>query len=214
MACCGVCGVCLLLPCLAADRLGQLSKQLVMPRCVCRQTLTSCSHAPTDACSLVLLLPAFTAADPLPAVQLGALPHLREFELTLLQQAQPVPLPPSWGDPAAWPTLRFLKLVTMVALPLPASWANGFPALQELTLRSNVDQLSGPAAADTGPSGHSTQAPQSGALPQAPFSHSLPAEWARGFPRLEKLMLQYLGLSGTFPGAWQARGSFPQLRDM
>lgn len=141
--------------------------------------------------------------------------RLTELELTLIHQTRPVPLPPSWGDPAVWPALRFLKVVTMIALPLPASWARGFPSLLELTLRSNVDQLTGsPAAADVGRSGRPAQAPESDALPPAGAAHPLPAEWARGFPRLEKLMLQFLGLSGTFPAAWQARGSFPKLRDL
>lgn len=172
-----------------------------------------CSLAPVP-CSLVLYLPAFTAADPLPALQPGALPQLTELEITLIYQPQPVQLPPSWGDPAAWPSLKLLKLVTAVVLPLPADWAHGFPALQELVLRSNVYNMNVSLATSTGGSEHTGQLPQPSTAQHSTFPHPPPAEWAHGFRKLQSLNLGDLGLNGTFPAAWQAKGSFPQLREL
>lgn len=159
----------------------------------------------------MLFLPSLTAADPLPAIQPGALTQLAQLDVTLIFQEQPVPLPPSWGDPAAWPSLTLLKLVAPIALPLPASWAHGFPALQDLVLTSNVDHLTpiGPAA-----DASRVERPESSARRHGSSPHPLPAEWARGFPKLQSLTLTTLGVNGTFPAAWQASGSFPQLREM
>lgn len=183
----------------------------------CEQLFTCCHHIKR---SLVLSAQALMDADPLPAVQPGALPRLVELSITLLGQPQPIPLPPSWGSPSAWPSLRSLKVVAAVAAPLPASWGQGFRALQELVLHSNVASL---AAPPTPPSAGGSEDPRlapqpSAAPPSAPSPsgsrHTLPAEWARGFPSLQALTLGFLGLSGTFPAAWQASGSFPQLQDM
>jgi hypothetical protein len=159
--------------------------------------------------SLVLYLPAFTAPDPLPALQPGALPRLVQLDLVLNTQEHPVQLPPSWGDPTVWPSLQVLKLNTAIVLPLPASWAHGFPALQELTLRSDAGRLDGASRLDRARHGYQASAAQHSSSPS-----SLPAEWARGFPALQTLRLDCLALGGTFPAAWQARGSFPQLREL
>lgn len=159
----------------------------------------------------MLFLPTLTAADPLPAIQPGALPQLAQLDMTLIYQQQPVPLPPSWGDPAAWPSLTLLKLVAPLALPLPASWAHGFPVLQDLVLSSNVDHLTPTgSSADASRAGH----PESSARQHSSSPHPLPAEWAQGFPKLQSLTLNTLGVNGTFPAAWQASGSFPQLREL
>jgi hypothetical protein len=42
-------------------------------------------------------------------------------------------------------------------------------------------------------------------------SHSLLAEWAGGFPKLETLLLGRLGLMGSLPDAWLEPGSFASL---
>jgi hypothetical protein len=102
-----------------------------------------------------------------------------------------------------------LKLNTAIVLPLPASWAHGFPALQELTLRSDAGRLDGASRLDRARHGYQASAAQHSSSPS-----SLPAEWARGFPALQTLRLDCLALGGTFPAAWQARGSFPQLREL
>lgn len=163
----------------------------------------------TSACclprlrSLALIVQAFTAADPLPAVQPGALPRLTELTMEMMAQRQPVPLPASWGSPDVWPSLRELHITSPIALPLPPDWAHGFSELQTLFLDSNLKPNLSRTAADA-------EHPN---IPDGP-THPPPAEWGRGFPRLQSLTLAYLGLNGTFPAAWQASGSFPELREL
>lgn len=153
--------------------------------------------------SLVLIVQAFTAADPLPAVQPGALPRLTELTMEMMAQRQPVPLPASWGSPGVWPSLRELHVTSPIALPLPPGWAHGFSELQTLFLDSNIKPNLTLAAAGA----------EHSSIPDGP-THPPPAEWGRGFPRLQSLTLAYLGLNGTFPAAWQASGSFPELREL
>ncbi len=164
---------------------------------------TCCRPCP---CSLALLFPAFTAANPLPPVQHGAVPQLVDFSIILIGQTWPIPLPASWGLPGIWPSLRFLQLTAAIALPLPSEWAHGFPALEKLFLDSNTDRR----LKDVGSKADRSPAAP---IPDGPM-HPLPAEWARGFPKLQSITLAYLGLNGTFPATWQARGSFPELQEL
>lgn len=39
----------------------------------------------------------------------------------------------------------------------------------------------------------------------------LPPEWAAGFPRLRRLSLLNVGLTGTIPASWQNSSAFPEL---
>ena len=145
------------------------------------------------------------AAEPLPPVQPGAVPKLVDLTIFVIGQIRPILLPPSWGLPGIWPSLRELHVQAAIAMPLPASWAHGFAALETLFLNSNTkpniaigapDADLSPVASADGP------------------AHPPPEEWARGFPKLQSLTLAYLTLNGTFPAAWQARGSFPELREL
>lgn len=146
----------------------------------------------------MLGFPYLLAPQPLPPIQPGALPRLKQFNLRLDWQERPLSLPPSWGTPEAWPLLQELVLVMPVQLPLPAGWGRGFARLRELY----VTRVSWSA--------EQTTQPVITAAQQA--AYALPAEWAGGFPRLEKLTLAGLGLGGTLPAAWLAAGSFPRVR--
>jgi len=148
----------------------------------------------------VLSFPYLSAAKPLPPVEPGALPRLEQLNLLMEWQDKPVPLPASWGSQGALPELRELVLVTAVQLPLPASWAQGFPKLTELYV--------------TGKAWNARVRDYSAAAAFSQTAHPLPSEWAGGFSQLEKLTLAGIGLGGTFPAAWQANGSFPRLRKL
>ncbi len=157
---------------------------------------------------------------PLIDVQPGALPRLTSLHieasnrttLPLLPPAhQPVPmsrnssgnltgpavqrgngvqsaLPASWGaSPEVLPALEELTLVMHVVPPLPAAWTRGFHRLRGLHIITPTDVPQPAAASDV-----------------------LPPEWAAGFPALRFLNLMGLGVTGTFPTAWE-HGGFPSL---
>lgn len=159
----------------------------------------------------------FTTPSPLPDVEPGALPLLQMLTVDLVKPLQPLRLPDSWGQPGLLPQLRSLKILAPVALPLPTSWARGFSQLVDLILAAPKPNST--AAADRQPAGTlpgamAPAAAAEGAPPANEAARQLPDEWARGFPKLNSLMVSYQGLSGRFPAAWQAEGSFPLLRDL
>lgn len=143
-----------------------------------------------------------SVAQQLPDVHPGALPRLQELIIQLTSQREPLVLPASWGAaPNVFPALRRLTLEAEIALPLPA-WARGFTQLETLTIAGGtIGQVAGTSAAVVVPAA-------------AAPANELPVEWARGFPRLSELVLQLLNLTGTFPAAWQASGSFPALQTL
>ena len=152
----------------------------------------------------------------LPDVQPGALPALQKLVLQLPGQAQPLALPASWGaTPGTLPALRQLTLSWLpVVHPLPAAWARGFRRLESLAIEGAWEEP-GPRAAPAAPAAPPAEAAAGGAGSAAgagaASSGSLPAAWARGFPRLASLTLRHLGLTGTLPASWLAPGSFPAL---
>jgi len=100
-------------------------------------------------------------------------------------------LPASWGArPDVLPALEELALVLQVVPPLPAAWARGFRRLRSLYITAPPD------------------------APQPPIAGNvLPPEWAAGFPALRWLSVIRLGLTGSFPAAWE-QGGFPQLTQL
>ena len=162
-------------------------------------------HGPSLPCSMEMSVIGFTTPDPLPGVEPGALPLLQLLTLQLNYPQQPLRLPRSWGQPGAPPNLRSLKIVGPVALPLPVSWARGFPQLATLMLAGPKPNSSAAAAPPP--------AAAQGEVPAGQAAHHLPDAWAH-FPQLTSLTLSYQGLAGRFPAAWQANGSFPLLRDL
>lgn len=186
----------------------------------------ACSH-PCWHCRLLIQVLGFTSHRPWPPVEPGALPALHILEFYAEQQQPPLQLPDSWGRLGVWPSLQTLTIQMAVGLPLPASWSQGFPQLTKLMVSAPKpspaagvrpsSSLAGPAAgtaaaaaAATAPAA-ATAGPAAAADPQA---GGLPSSWARGFPSLQKLALNNLGLRGRFPASWQAKGAFPSLRDL
>lgn len=189
------------------------------------QAPQACSH-PYWHCRLILEVFGFTLHSPLPPVEPGALPALHILELHAEQQQQPLQLPASWGRLGVWPSLQTLLTIQMaVGLPLPASWSEGFPQLTKLVLSAPKPSpaagvrpsLAGPAAGTAAAAAAATAPAAATAGPAAaadPRAALLPSSWARGFPALQTLALNNLGLRGPFPAAWQAKGAFPSLRDL
>lgn len=99
-------------------------------------------------------------------------------------------LPASWGSsPDVLPALQHLELQLDVQGTLPAVWSRGFSSVRSISV-----EMQSTRQQDRGSSGG-----------------TLPADWAAGFKRLQTLNLVELGLTGPFPPAWLADGSFPSL---
>lgn len=160
-------------------------------------------------CRLFFEALGFTAPDPLPPVEAGALPALQVLELQAAQQEAPLRLPSSWGQPGVLPALQALTIQAPVALPLPASWSQGFPRLTKLVLAAPD-----PSSTDGAEPGSAAAEAAATVPPTDEAAGRLPDSWARGFPSLQILALNGLGLTGGFPAAWEGQGSFPSMRDM
>lgn len=152
---------------------------------------------------------------PLPDIQPGALPLLEELYLQLptLQSA----LPPSWGGrPDALPALRQLLLRLQFVGGLPPQWAAGFRRLTRLSLvDTRYEHLS--AEKMSAPHGPFMGGDAKVFLPvpsdAPPALGPLPLAWAAGFPALERLQLEGLGLTGAIPRQWAA-GGMPKLVEL
>lgn len=159
----------------------------------------------------------FTTPEPLPPLLAGALQALQYFDLHADQQHPPLLLPPSWGQRGVLPALRTLTIEAHVALPLPASWSQGFPGLVKLVIappspsQTAAVNVRSTAAARPSPAAAAAPGP---APPGDAAAKRLPDSWAAGFPSLQTLWLNGMGLSGSFPTAWEHRGSFPSLNDL
>lgn len=160
-------------------------------------------------CRLFFEALGFTAPDPLPPVEAGALPALQVLELQAAHQEAPLRLPPRWGQPEVLPALQALTIQAPVALPLPASWSQGFLRLTKLVMAAPDPSLADGAA--SGPAAAATAATMP---PTDEAAGRLPDSWARGFPSLRILALNGLGLAGGFSAAWEERGSFPSMEDL
>ncbi|PSC77000.1 kinesin KP1-like isoform B [Micractinium conductrix] len=138
--------------------------------------------------SLTLEASMHAYALPLPDIPPGALPSLRW--LVLHPWALRSTLPASWGSsPDVLPALQHLELQLDVQGTLPAVWSRGFSSVRSISV-----EMQSTRQQDRGSSGG-----------------TLPADWAAGFKRLQTLNLVELGLTGPFPPAWLADGSFPSL---
>ena len=149
-------------------------------------------------------------AAPLPGIEPVALPRLALLAITIDVMA--ATLPPGWGaSREVLPALQKLELQFPFSGQLPADWASGFAQLTELTIagRKSSD-LSIQWAAEAGGSASSGGA--TAYSRQAAPVH-LPPDWAAGFPKLNKLMLSDIGLTGSISDAW-VEGGFPSLTDL
>ena len=133
------------------------------------------------------------------------------------------------------PALQTLQLDILVAGQLPAEWASGFQQLETLVLsdplcaQGNMDQALAAQAApqaqsDSAARSRSSSSRAAAATEGPPASHwmaatatgsaescppmTLPPRWAGAdsFPRLTRLVLEGLRLSGTIPDAWLQPG--------
>lgn len=159
----------------------------------------------------------FTKPEPLPPLLAGALHALQYFDLHADQQDPPLLLPPSWGQRGVLPALHTLTIEAPVALPLPASWSQGFPGLVKLVIAPPSPSQAAAANASSTAAARPSPAAASAPVPVPPADAAakrLPDSWAAGFPSLQALWLNGIGLSGSFPTAWEHRGSFPSLSDL
>lgn len=181
----------------------------------------ACAARPTRARALCrrwrrLVLTAANLEGPLPDLQPGALPRLRNLFLSVVDECSskqegactprvaphPVQLPASWGGPGVLPELDVLSAnLRNVVGPLPAQWAAGFPRLRQLTISGAVRANQTRDAAGAG-------------SPAAGSARRLPPEWGLpgAFPRIARLVLEGLHLEGPIPEAWQS--GLPTLEEL
>lgn len=150
---------------------------------------------------------------PLPDIQPGALPQLRDLQI--MYDRLQVSLPASWGSsPAVLPALQELRVQLQFPVQLPAEWAGGFQVLKSLSIYRPLPKDSPVAGwSKDNYRAKAAQHPQT-APPPPPTGNellpSLPEEWAAGFPQLQLLVLSNIGLTGSIPQRW-LHGSFPAL---
>jgi len=162
-----------------------------------------------------LSLTGSSLAGGLPDIPPGALPALERLEFEFYGMAST--LPPSWGaDPAVLPALQDLSVQLPIEKGLPEEWAAGFRQLTGLAISGPRATMLDDHLSQTVSAARAAQVAaqvaasnRAGAAGTANAGYRLPPEWAAGFPALERLVLEHLGLVGTIPQSWQA--GFPQL---
>ncbi|KAK9812494.1 hypothetical protein WJX73_004290 [Symbiochloris irregularis] len=147
-------------------------------------------------------------------------------------------LPAEWGAEGSFPQLQHVSMDDLVVTgSLPASWANGFPKLNYLSMCCS-HHLMGSLPPEWGTDGafpnlqylslwHNTN--MSGHLPRqwgtngglpllnrfsaawVPFGGPLPEEWGSQLPSMATLFLDGCKLTGTLPEAWSGMTQMSQM---
>lgn len=117
-------------------------------------------------------------------------------------------VPPTWGQPGAFPALQFLDIKSCILTgTLPSSWP---PALQYLNVADNSFHGPLPTALS-----RLTQLQQL-TLNDNPFTGPLPAHWGflGAFPELYSLQIVNAHLNGSLPDAWGSPTALSSLQTL
>ncbi|EFN53694.1 hypothetical protein CHLNCDRAFT_136506 [Chlorella variabilis] len=147
-----------------------------------------------------------SAAGSAPALrlppELARMRHLEKFSFGMTVR---LALPSEWGQPGSFPSLLWLSVHGgSLEGALPDIRPGAMLLLRTIRLQFTSTTVMLPPSwgsrVDVLPALNELE------------RFTLPPEWGAGFPKLELLLLDELGLTGRFPGTWQH--GFPALQSM